>query len=93
MIMKTDASAKQNIYNKYMQPLPFKEIITNKQMDFLLLVSMMKSLITNSTCILLPFLWKDMGYPPFYIGSALFLFVFAGALGSFISPKIEKMFG
>ena len=71
----------------------FKEIITNKQMDFLLLVSMMKSLITNSTCILLPFLWKNMGYQPFYIGSALFLFVFAGALGSFISPKLEKIFG
>ena len=34
-----------------------------------------------------------MGYPPFYIGSALFLFVFAGAVGSFVSPKAEKLWG
>ena len=71
----------------------FKEILTNRQMDYLILVSMMKSLITNSCCILLPFLWKGMGHTPFYIGLALFLFVFAGALGSFISPKFEKLIG
>ena len=71
----------------------FREIFTNSQMNFLMLVSMMKSLITNSTCILLPFLWKDMGYPPFYIGFALFLFVFAGAIGSLVSPQIEKRLG
>ncbi|MBR6126189.1 MFS transporter [bacterium] len=71
----------------------FREIFTNSQMNFLMVVSMMKSLITNSTCILLPFLWKDMGYQPFYIGFALFLFVFAGAIGSLISPRLEKIFG
>ena len=71
----------------------FREIFTNSQMNFLMLVSMMKSLVTNSTCILLPFLWKGMGYPPFYIGFALFLFVFAGAIGSLVSPKIEKRYG
>ena len=58
-----------------------------------MIVSMMKSLITNSCCILLPFLWKGMGYTPFYIGFALFLFVAAGALGSFMSPKLEKLLG
>jgi len=41
----------------------------------------------------LPFLWKGMGYTPFYIGLALFLFVFAGALGSFASPRLEKIWG
>lgn len=71
----------------------FKEILGNRQMNYLMLVSMMKSLITNSSCILLPFLWKGMGYSPFYIGSALFLFVFAGAVGSFVSPKAEKLCG
>lgn len=71
----------------------FKEILGNRQMNYLMLVSMMKSLITNSSCILLPFLWKGMGYSPFYIGSALFLFVFAGAVGSFVSPKAEKLWG
>ena len=54
---------------------------------------MMKSLITNSCSILLPFLWKGMGYTPFYIGLALFLFVFAGSIGSFLSSKIEAKIG
>ena len=71
----------------------FKDILSNRQMNYLMLISMMKSLITNSSCILLPFLWKSMGYSPFYIGFALFLFVFAGALSSFLSPKAEKIFG
>lgn len=71
----------------------FKEILLNKQMELLMLIAMMKSLITNSSCILLPFLWKSMNYSAFYIGFALFLFVFAGAIGSLLSPKMEKMFG
>jgi len=71
----------------------FSEILNNKQMDYLMLIAMMKSLVTNSSCILLTFLWKNMGYTPFYIGFALFLFVFAGAIGSFLSPKAEKLFG
>ena len=71
----------------------FKEILSNRQIDFLMLIAMMKSLVTNSSCILLPFLWKSMNYSPFYIGFALFLFVFAGALGSFLSPRLEKIIG
>ena len=71
----------------------FKKILKCSQMNLLMIIAMMKSLIVNSCSILLPFLWKDMGYSPFYIGSALFLFVFAGAIGSFVSPKAEKIFG
>ena len=71
----------------------FKEILSNRQMNYLMLISMMKSLITNSSCILLPFLWKSMDYSPLYIGFALFLFVFAGAIGSFLSPKAERRYG
>ena len=71
----------------------FKEILSDQQMDYLILVAMMKSLVANSTCVLLPFLWKSMGYKPFYIGFAIFLFVFAGAIGSFLSPYVEKIFG
>ena len=71
----------------------FKEIFLNRQMNYLMLIAMMKSLITNSCSILLPFLWKNMNYTPFYIGFALFLFVFSGAIGSFISPFAEKTFG
>ena len=73
--------------------ISFKEILGCRQMNYLMLVAMMKSLITSSSCILLPFLWKSMGYSPIYIGFALFLFVFAGALGSFLSPKAERIFG
>ena len=71
----------------------FKEILNCRQMNYLMLIAMMKSLITNSSCILLPFLWKSMHYSPFYIGFALFLFVFAGAVGSFLSLSVEKIFG
>lgn len=71
----------------------FKEILSDRQMDYLILVAMMKSLVGNSTCILLPFLWKSMGYTPFYIGFAIFLFVFAGAIGSLLSPHIENVLG
>ena len=71
----------------------FKEIFANRQMDLLLLVAMMKSLITSCSCVLLPFLWKGLGYSPFYIGFALFLFIFAGSIGSFVSPRLEKMIG
>ena len=71
----------------------FKTIFKNRQMNLLMLVSMMKSLMTTSSCVLLPFLWKFMDYSPVYIGTALFLFVFAGAIGSFLSPKMERRFG
>ncbi len=71
----------------------FKEILSNQQIDYLMLIAMMKSLVTNSACILLPFLWNSLGYSAFYIGFALFLFVFAGSIGSFLSPFAEKIFG
>ena len=71
----------------------FKEILSCKQMNYLIIIAMMKSLMTNSSCILLPFLWKNMNFSPFYIGLALFLFVFAGSIASLLSPKLEKIFG
>ena len=71
----------------------FKDIFANRQMIFLMLVAMMKSLVTNSSCVLLPFLWKSMEHSPAYIGFALFLFVFGGAIGSFLSPRLEKLLG
>ena len=71
----------------------FKEIITNSQINIVMLIAMMKSLIVNCCCILLPFLWKSLGYKPIYIGIALFLFVFAGSLGSLTSAFFEKKYG
>ena len=34
-----------------------------------------------------------MGCSPFYIGTALFAFIFAGGIGSFVSRKIESLIG
>ena len=54
---------------------------------------MMKVLMSTSCCTLLPFLWKDKGYKPFYIGFALFLFIIAGGIASLVSHKVELKFG
>lgn len=71
----------------------FKEILSNKYMSILTLIAMMKSIITNSSMILLPFLWKNVGHNPTYIGTSLFLFMLMGSLGSFVSAKIENKIG
>ena len=90
-IPKLSLSQKLPEHKEFIQS--FKDILGSRQMNLLMLISMMKSLITNGSCILLPFLWKSMGYSAFYIGFALFLFVFAGGIGSLISPYIEKHAG
>ena len=71
----------------------FARILTNKKLIILNLVAMLKTMVLSSGFILLPFLWKDMGYPPFYIGKALFLFIFAGGLASLSSAYAEKYIG
>lgn len=71
----------------------FKTILSNRKLNLLNIIAMLKTLVTTSSCILLPFLWKDMGYNPFYIGFALFAFNFAGGLGAFISRKFEMKVG
>lgn len=71
----------------------FRIILSNKFMLILIVIAMMKSLITNSCTILLPFLWKSLGYKPTYIGTALFLFLLFGGIGSYISGKLEQKIG
>lgn len=71
----------------------FKNILSNKFMLILMTISMMKSLILNTCAILLPFLWKNMGYKPYHIGFILFAFLFLGGIGSYLSAKAEKLFG
>ncbi len=71
----------------------FINIFSHKTIKYLLIISMMKTLVTNSTCILLPFLWHDMGYSAFYIGAALFAFIFAGGIGSLLSRRVEEFMG
>lgn len=79
-------------YKKFKES--FAAILSNKTMNLLMTVSMMKVLISTSCCTLLPFLWKnEMGYSPLYIGTALFLFVIAGAIGSITSRNVEIILG
>lgn len=71
----------------------FKRILTNRRLNILNVIAMLKTMIMSACFILLPFLWKNMGYKPFYIGMALFMFIFAGGIGSLISGYIEKKIG
>lgn len=71
----------------------FCDILSNRDLNILFFIAMVKTLITTSCMIFLPFLWKDLGYSKFYIGSALFVFIFVGGLASAISPFVEKKFG
>lgn len=71
----------------------FKTILGNRKLNILNVISMLKSLISTSCFILLPFLWKSMGYSPFFIGTALFVFIFVGGIGSILSNKFEKLVG
>lgn len=71
----------------------FKRILTNRKLNILNIIAMLKTMIMSSCFILLPFLWKNNGHKPFYIGLALFLFIFAGGIGSLVSSKLEKTIG
>lgn len=71
----------------------FKNVLSNKNMDVLIIIAMMKSLIISSCSILLPFLWKETGHSPTYIGFALFIFLLMGGIGSLLSGKIERLIG
>ena len=71
----------------------FKRILSNKKLNILNIIAMLKTMVNSSCFILLPFLWKNMGYKPFYIGMALFLFIFAGGIGSLVSNHVEKRIG
>ena len=86
-------SAVSKIKEKFDFKLAFKKILTNRKLNILNIIAMLKTMIMSSCFILLPFLWKNMGYKPFYIGTALFLFIFAGAVGSLFSSNIAKRIG
>lgn len=71
----------------------FTDILSNRRLNILNLIAMLKALITTSCSILLPFLWKAEGFSKFQIGVALFFFLFLGGIASFLSPKLEKRIG
>ena len=70
-----------------------KDILSNRQLNILNIIAMLKSLVTTACSILLPFLWKSMGYSKFQIGTALFCFLALGGIASLVSPKFEKKIG
>ncbi len=88
---------KLSVFNKKFTRIDFKfafrKILSNKKLNILNVIAMLKTMINSSCFIFLPFLWKNMGYRPFYIGAALFAFIFAGGIGSLISSSIEKRLG
>lgn len=69
------------------------DIFKNNTVRILIMVSALKSLVTSSFSILLPFYWKDLGYNAFQIGIAVFVFLTVGALGTYLSSKYEKVIG
>ena len=71
----------------------FIDILSNKKLNILNIIEMLKTLITTSCSILLPFLWKAQGYTKFQIGTALFFFLFLGGIASLLSPKFEQKIG
>lgn len=73
--------------------IAFKRILSNKRLNILNIVAMLKTMVQSSCFILLPFLWKNLGHKPFYIGFALFLFIFAGGISSLVSPYVERKVG
>ncbi|MBR1424892.1 MFS transporter [bacterium] len=70
-----------------------KDIVSERKLNILNLIAMLKSLVQTSCSILLPFLWKAEGYSQFQIGLALFGFIFLGGIASLLSPKFEKKIG
>lgn len=71
----------------------FKNVLTHPIMRILILLSVLKSLITMTYCLLLPFLWQSMGYSASKIGIILFIFLISGAFGTYFSSKAESIIG
>ena len=87
--------SKTNIEEKHKDTLgqTLKNIFKNKIVRILIMISALKSLVTSSFSILMPFYWKDLGYSAFQIGIAIFIFLTVGALGTYLSSKYEKIIG
>ncbi len=84
-----DGSPKNDINLKQ----AFFDILHNRKLNILNIIALLKSLMTTSCSILLPFLWKAQGYTKVQIGFALFAFLFLGGIASLLSPKLETKIG
>lgn len=70
-----------------------KQVVQSSVTRILIGLSMIKSLVSIVYCLLLPFLWKQIGYGVFEIGVILAIYTLAGALATYVSPKLEKKIG
>ena len=70
-----------------------KEVLTSKVTRILIGLSMIKSLVSIVYCLLLPFLWKQIGYGVFEIGVIISIYTLSGAIATYLSPKLEKKIG
>ena len=86
-------STVEEIHEKIHFKKAFKDILSNHKLNILNVIAMLKTVVQSSCFILLPFLWKNIGHRPFYIGLALFMFIFAGGIGSLISSAVERKIG
>ena len=88
---------KINSFDNFRSKLSFCEtfynILSNRNLNILFFIAMVKTLVINSCTIILPFLWKNMGYDKLNIGIALFGFIFAGGIASVVSPWLENKIG
>lgn len=71
----------------------FKEILGSPVTRILIGLSMIKSLVSIVYCMLMPFLWKQIGYGVFEIGIIIAIYTLSGALATYLSPKLEQKIG
>lgn len=70
-----------------------KEVLGSNVTRILIGLSMIKSLVSIVYCMLMPFLWKQIGYGVLEIGIIIAIYTLAGALATYLSPKLEKKIG
>ena len=70
-----------------------KQVVDSNITRVLIGLSMIKSLVSIVYCLLLPFLWKQIGYGVFEIGIIISVYTLAGAAATYVSPKLEKKIG
>lgn len=81
------------VKNKNSFKMTLTDILKNRTVNVLIMISVLKSLVVAGFSLLLPFYWKDLGYNAFQIGIAVFFFLTFGALGTYLSGKLEKIIG
>ena len=70
-----------------------KVIIKDRIMQILIMISALKSLVSITYSVFLPFVWTKQGFSTFQIGIIVFLFLCCSAAGTYSSQFFEKRLG